>query len=927
MTPSKTSAKAKIRRLIEEYEQLKAAGKLETYNEANTRKDFIMPLFEALGWNVRSSAEVSEEETVSNGSVDYAFKLNGITKFYLETKKFSVDLEEERWAEQAINYAWYKSVTWAVLSDFEGIKIFNAEWKEHHVSRNRYLEFNYTEYLTRFDELWLLSRESLEGGLLDQAAEKVGKKTKRKPVNEAIFADLIEWRKELLSSIEDMKQDIELSDDEKEEVVQKILDRLIFIRSCEDQGFEEQLLQAALRTWEDHEEKESLYERVVEVFQHYYRYDSPLFHAGHPCEKLNLYNGTLRKILKGLYFNVSEKIPYDFKNIPADILGGIYEQYLGYILKKGKLVKGMPHRKEKGIYYTPKYIVDYIVENTLGKLLKEIPREKAGQIKILDPACGSGSFLIKALEVMDEYYEKDPQFKKYPFSRRIKALTNNIYGVDLDEKAVEIAQLNLMLRALTGRRELPDISSNIKCGNSLISGTPEELNKYFGADWRDKKPFNWEEEFPHVFKQGGFDVIIGNPPYVGWAKGKQSREEKDYYEYKYHEIYSGKNDLFYYFIKRSIDLLKDGGYFSFIVSRYFLESIWAKALREYILDKTRVINLVDFRNERVFADASVHTCIFVLQKIAQKSNKISVIYDSLSEKPFAINQDALKGQDVWQLQPKTGALIIQKIIEKGKPISDFLDIKDTLLSALDEVYVVNKKTIREKKLEKNYLKPFLTSKNIKEKYYYEIPNKYMIHINKSSDLSKNPNLKRYLEQNMKQIIERNRKRKENLGIGLARPMFNYPWGSEKIFCPSRAQENNFVLDTKGMVGSRHNVTVFFNKSKKDSLYFVGLLNSRLFDFYFKSITKKMGRSYEYLPQYLNKLFVKVPDNEIISKSAKALIHLKNVLFNTPENTNKWRKLKEEIERTDRKIDEEVYKLYGLTEEEIRVVEKMSKGGK
>ena len=163
----------------------------------------------------------------------------------------------------------------------------------------------------------------------------------------------------------------------------------------------------------------------------------------------------------------------------------------------------MKHRKEEGIYYTPKYIVDYIVNNTLGKALAEMPRERAGKIKILDPACGSGSFLIKALEIMDNYYAADEEYKNYPFNRRIKSLQNNIFGVDLDDKAVEIAQLNLLLRTLVERQKLPDISSNIKSGNSLIDD----------AKIAKDKAFIWEEEFQIHSNNDKFDVIIGNPPY------------------------------------------------------------------------------------------------------------------------------------------------------------------------------------------------------------------------------------------------------------------------------------------------------------------------------------------------------------------------------------------------------------------------------
>ena len=196
------------------------------------------------------------------------------------------------------------------------------------------------------------------------------------------------------------------------------------------------------------------------------------------------------------------------------MLGNIYEQYLGVILtkigKRAKLKESHAHRKEQGIYYTPTYIVDYIVRNTLGELLKD-KKIDASKIRVLDPACGSGSFLIKAFDILNEHHaRKDKNYNQktlagenIAYSAKERILKNNIYGVDLDKQAVEIAQLNLLLKIAEKGHRLPLLQENIKNGNSLID------DHNIAGD----KAFNWQQQFKSVMSEGGFDVVIGNPPY------------------------------------------------------------------------------------------------------------------------------------------------------------------------------------------------------------------------------------------------------------------------------------------------------------------------------------------------------------------------------------------------------------------------------
>jgi len=185
-------------------------------------------------------------------------------------------------------------------------------------------------------------------------------------------------------------------------------------------------------------------------------------------------------------------------------------------------------RKSQGIFYTPTFVVKYIVQQTVGRYLDEHGYNPAQPIRVLDMACGSGSFLIESFDVLDRYVAAmrgdlasrsspltgEAEYDVHAHARQMELLTQCIYGVDKDEQAVAVARLNLLLKALHTSDKLPPLE-HIRCGDSLISGAADELKTAFGPDWRSKRPFNWQEEFPEAFKDGGFDVIVGNPPWGG----------------------------------------------------------------------------------------------------------------------------------------------------------------------------------------------------------------------------------------------------------------------------------------------------------------------------------------------------------------------------------------------------------------------------
>jgi len=283
--------KQEIQKLIDKFERVRVEGKYKKYNEENTKKDFILPLFRILSWNVEDSDEVKAEEKISKKRVDYAFRLNGVPKFYLECKPFREFISDPKYAKQAIEYAWNKSVTWAVLCNFEGIRVFNAEWKwdDKQPMRNQFLDLRYNDYTgSCFKYLTWLSRESFEQDVLDKQATILGKKVRKLPIGEQLLADFTEYRNILSKDILKNNQKMDLSQDDLDEIVQRILDRIIFIRTCEDKEIESEKLESLVRLYSNKEGK--LYKELNKRYREYDEgYNSKLF-LEHLCEKVIVSN-------------------------------------------------------------------------------------------------------------------------------------------------------------------------------------------------------------------------------------------------------------------------------------------------------------------------------------------------------------------------------------------------------------------------------------------------------------------------------------------------------------------------------------------------------------------------------------------------------------------------------------------------------------
>lgn len=950
MSETKEHARQKVAELVEKFRQTPERDRLN-FTEQELRLYFILPLFEALGWNIHEANEVSAEEQISLGRVDFGFYQRGVPVFYLETKRYGEDLNRFEWIKQAMDYAYNSGITWAVLCNFAGLKAMNAQIMERIYAQATFLDLQWERYAEAdFDDLWLFSKEAIAKGDLDRLAERFGKKAKKKPVTELLFAQFTVWRRDLFKHMREFGNLFKEDPRQLDDAIQKLFDRLIFIRSMEDRKVEKGHLRAVLHQYKESRKKDkNLFKELLKLFREMDKlYNARLFAPSH-LDLLEVHDvNLLTSIIDGLYTAPGGFNEYDFNAISADVLGSMYEQYLSFKAldpagKKaieplnGKEVK----RKEQGIFYTPTFVVRYIVQQTLGKLLQE--GADPYKIRVLDPACGSGSFLIEAFDVLDRWIAQygTADDKAHPRVRRLRILQENIFGVDLDPQAVEVAQLNLLLRAAYERGRLPMLE-NIRVGNSLVDD-PEVAGEV---------AFNWEEQFPQIMAAGGFDVVIGNPPYVRQELLGDLFKE---YAQDHFQTYFGTADLYVYFVEQAHRLLGEDGYFGMITSNKFIRANYGRNLREFLAKRARLLALIDFGELPVFREAATFPAILITQKrIVERQQFVHAAikrleFESLEEEVNAVgtllDERSLNGSG-WTLAQSSELAIMEKMRNVSVPLRSYVNnqVYRGIITGYNKAFVIDKPTrnrlIAEDAKSAEIIKPFVVGDDVR-KYRINFQEQYLIFARRGIQIEDYPAIKRYLEQFKERLLPKPRDWQGNEWTG--RKPGDYQWyeiqdpvdyfaefEKPKIVYPDIAKESRAAFDASGLYLAN---TIYFIPS--DDLYLLGLLNSKLIFTYYKRIAAVLGDADQggrlrWFRQDVEKLPIRpinFDDPADTARHTRMVQLVQRIIALTQRHAeteavldDRRHDLARQIRELDAQIDALVYDLYGLTEAEITVIE-------
>lgn len=610
----------------------------------------------------------------------------------------------------------HKETRLVIISNFEKLRLYidNAveyrEWDIFHMKEDD------------FRELYLcLAWEQVAHGIaLQMKSESV---SNEEQITKALYKDYSQFKRVLFADILAQNPTPEGRETKDWQLLlfkktQKLLDRLLFIFFAEDCGLlPPNSMVKIIEQWVDLQEKYDEYFPLYDRIKKYFGY----MNTGHQGKQYEIfaYNGGLFKpdeildhikITDNVLAEHTRKLSeYDFESdVDVNILGHIFENSLSEIEEVTQQITSgeapqVSKRKQDGVFYTPQYITKYIVENTVGRLCAEKKaelnivedeylseqrrqiqtkkrlleqlhqyREWLLSLTILDPACGSGAFLNAALQfLMSEHKHIDEMEAKVTGSSIVfqdienSILEHNLYGVDINEESVEIAQLALWLRTAKPRRKLNSLNQNIKCGNSLIS------DPAIAGD----KAFDWQKEFPQVFEKGGFDVVIGNPPYVNAMEIKKSYTSEAFnFIKRNYETAKGTVDLYIYFFEKGLSLLKKDGVLAFITPNRYLSASYGAALRNYIIERYSFYQLIDYSDKRVFEDASTYPVITMLQNSQNNPNVMCGKFDDdtheLISKNYPSDRLNILEENILGFLLNDKLSITQKVISQGVALSN-----------------------------------------------------------------------------------------------------------------------------------------------------------------------------------------------------------------------------------------------------------------
>ena len=942
-------------------------SKVQTLKEEEFRAKFLEKIFvDCFGYKSQyDSAEEGnlffEQKNTSNSKkADGAIKKDGEVIAVIELKSTKTkNLDDVK--NQAFGYYTNNSkCEYVITSNFNKLRFY--------IERNEdYLEFDlFNIDKEKFKLLWLCldSKNLLEG-----KPKEIKNKSliNEENITKKLYQDYSTFRQELFNNLIENNQTIE-----KRVILnktQKLLDRLLFILFSEDRGLlPANSISEIINHWEFG--GNSLYSTFLTYFEiinkgrpkrgdkkGIYAYNGGLFSEDVVLNTLNISDDVLLS-------NAKKLTKYDFESdVSVDILGHIFEHSLSEIEELQNQIDGVEtdksksKRKKDGVYYTPKYITKYIVDNTLGKLCDEkkieldineetySPSAKRSRnrisalddyrnwllkLTICDPACGSGAFLIQVLNfLIKEHHYIDELSASYNKDSLVLSdvknsiLENNLYGVDINQESVEIAKLSLWLNTAESNRKLTSLNNNIKCGNSLID------DPLVAGD----KAFNWKKEYPEIFANGGFDIVIGNPPYVLCQPSNTIESTLNYY--KTFEVASYKIDLFHLFFEKSTSLLKSDGKLGFITPNTYLNNKYIKPLREYILLNTKIDILINYK-DKVFIDAGVDVATIILTK-NQTKNDIIQLFESENSVLKSLGN---KSQGKW-IEEVDNIFNLNKTFEIK--FENCVNLKDVCSSYFGIQAYDRKSTVSDVKENENYL-PIIDGGDI-NKFSYATPNKYLNYL--PEKIKSGGNYDVYSEKRI--VISQ---------IGLT-PIVG--------LCESNILASNTL----------YNINL---KDRTYSLnYLLCILNSKLLKSYWISKYSDGKKLFPKIKGFqLKELPIKVADKQtqepLIEKAEQMLSLNKNLLEvsdkfqrtlqrnlkieTLPKKFQNWYllsyneflkelskkkvklsledegrledffiseskkalEIKDSIDKTDKEIDQMVYKLYGLTKEEIEIVE-------